>query len=195
MGRGVRLRGGRARAPARHRRRSGGGDAPGLPRAERALRRRRDRLSRPLRHRRRGADGARVSSCRSCAAPTRARSTTSTRRSGGSPKGRAEGHSKPEEVRGSTFTVTSAGKLAGLFQTPIVNHPEVAILSIGRVAPRAVVRDGEVVVRKHRHDRRHVRPPGRGRRASGGIRTRGDSQDRERPGGLMRPPSRPINCC
>jgi pyruvate dehydrogenase E2 component (dihydrolipoamide acetyltransferase) len=40
--------------------------------------------------------------------------------------------------------VTSAGKLAGLFQTPIVNHPEVAILSIGRVAERAVVRDGEV---------------------------------------------------
>jgi pyruvate dehydrogenase E2 component (dihydrolipoamide acetyltransferase) len=52
----------------------------------------------------------------------------------------------PEELRGSTFTVTSAGKLAGLFQTPIVNHPEVAILSIGRVAPRAVARAGEVVV-------------------------------------------------
>ncbi len=53
-----------------------------------------------------------------------------------------------EELRGSTFTVTSAGKLAGLFQTPIVNHPEVAILSVGRIAPRAVVRDGEVVVRR-----------------------------------------------
>jgi pyruvate dehydrogenase E2 component (dihydrolipoamide acetyltransferase) len=53
-----------------------------------------------------------------------------------------------EELRGSTFTVTSAGKLAGLFQTPIVNHPEVAILSVGRVAPRAVVRDGEVIVRR-----------------------------------------------
>jgi pyruvate dehydrogenase E2 component (dihydrolipoamide acetyltransferase) len=53
---------------------------------------------------------------------------------------------KPEELRGSTFTVTSAGKLAGLLQTPIVNHPEVAILSIGRVADRAVVRNGEVVV-------------------------------------------------
>jgi len=55
---------------------------------------------------------------------------------------------KPEELRGSTFTVTSAGKLAGLFSTPIVNHPEVAILSIGRIAPRATVRDGEVVVRR-----------------------------------------------
>jgi pyruvate dehydrogenase E2 component (dihydrolipoamide acetyltransferase) len=53
---------------------------------------------------------------------------------------------KPEELRGSTFTVTSAGKLAGLFQTPIVNHPEVAILSIGRIAPRPVVREGGLVV-------------------------------------------------
>jgi pyruvate/2-oxoglutarate dehydrogenase complex dihydrolipoamide acyltransferase (E2) component len=58
------------------------------------------------------------------------------------------GAAKPDELRGSTFTVTSAGKLAGLFQTPIVNHPEVAILSIGRIGPRPVVRDGEVVVRR-----------------------------------------------
>jgi pyruvate/2-oxoglutarate dehydrogenase complex dihydrolipoamide acyltransferase (E2) component len=49
-----------------------------------------------------------------------------------------------EDLRGSTFTVTSAGKLAGLFQTPLVNHPEVAILSIGRIAERPVVRDGEL---------------------------------------------------
>ena len=55
---------------------------------------------------------------------------------------------KPDELRGSTFTVTSAGKLAGLFHTPIVNHPEVAILGVGRIAPRPVVRDGEVVVRR-----------------------------------------------
>ena len=44
--------------------------------------------------------------------------------------------------------MTSAGKLAGLFQTPIVNYPEVAILSIGRIADRPVVRDGAVAVRK-----------------------------------------------
>ena len=54
----------------------------------------------------------------------------------------------PEDLRGSTFTVTSAGKLGGLFHTPIVNYPEVAIMGIGRIAPRPVVRDGEVVVRK-----------------------------------------------
>jgi pyruvate dehydrogenase E2 component (dihydrolipoamide acetyltransferase) len=58
-----------------------------------------------------------------------------------------EGTLKPEELHGSTFTVTSAGKLGGLLTTPIVNHPEVAILSIGRVAERPVVRDGEVVPR------------------------------------------------
>ena len=55
---------------------------------------------------------------------------------------------KPEELRGSTFTVSSGGKLAGLFQTPIVNHPEVAILSIGRIADRPVVRDGSIVAAK-----------------------------------------------
>jgi pyruvate/2-oxoglutarate dehydrogenase complex dihydrolipoamide acyltransferase (E2) component len=53
-----------------------------------------------------------------------------------------------EELRGSTFTVTSAGKVAGLFHTPIVNYPEVAILGIGRIAERPVVRDREVVVRR-----------------------------------------------
>ena len=53
----------------------------------------------------------------------------------------------PEELRGSTFTVTSAGKLAGLFVTPLVNHPEVGILGVHRIGPRPVVRDGEVVVR------------------------------------------------
>ncbi len=63
-------------------------------------------------------------------------------------EGARQGTLEPHELRDSTFTVTSAGKLAGLFQTPIVNHPEVAILSIGRIAPRAVVRDGAVVVRR-----------------------------------------------
>jgi len=53
----------------------------------------------------------------------------------------------PEELRGSTFTVTSAGKLGGLLVTPLINHPEVGILGIHRIAPRPVVRDGEVVVR------------------------------------------------
>ena len=62
--------------------------------------------------------------------------------------GARDGTLVAHDLRGSTFTITSAGKLAGLFQTPIVNHPEVAILSVGRIAPRPVVRDGEVVVRR-----------------------------------------------
>ena len=55
---------------------------------------------------------------------------------------------KPEELRGSTFTITSAGKLGGLFVTPLVNHPEVGILGIHRIGPRPVVRDDEITVRR-----------------------------------------------
>jgi pyruvate/2-oxoglutarate dehydrogenase complex dihydrolipoamide acyltransferase (E2) component len=62
--------------------------------------------------------------------------------------GARDGTLSSGEVRGSTFTITSAGKLAGLFQTPIVNHPEVAILSVGRIGPRPVVRGDVVVVRR-----------------------------------------------
>ena len=58
-----------------------------------------------------------------------------------------EGTLSAEELRDSTFTVTSAGKLGGLFVTPLVNHPEVAILGLHRVAERPVVRDGQVVIR------------------------------------------------
>ena len=58
------------------------------------------------------------------------------------------GELKPEELRGSTFTVTSAGKLGGIFVTPLVNYPEVAILGVHRIGPRPVVRDGEIAVRQ-----------------------------------------------
>jgi pyruvate dehydrogenase E2 component (dihydrolipoamide acetyltransferase) len=58
-----------------------------------------------------------------------------------------EGRLAPEELRGSTFTVTSAGKLGGLLVTPLINHPEVAILGVHRIGPRPVVRNGEVTVR------------------------------------------------
>ena len=58
------------------------------------------------------------------------------------------GSLKPEELRGSTFTITSAGKLGGLLVTPLVNHPEVGILGIHRIGPRPVVRNDEIVVRR-----------------------------------------------
>jgi pyruvate dehydrogenase E2 component (dihydrolipoamide acetyltransferase) len=63
-------------------------------------------------------------------------------------EGAQAGTLKPEELRSGTFTVTSAGKAAGLFVTPLINHPEVAILGIHRIEERPVVRDGEVVVRR-----------------------------------------------
>ena len=62
--------------------------------------------------------------------------------------GARAGTLKPEELRGSTFTVTSAGRLGGLFATPLVNHPEVGILGLHRIAQRPAVRDGELVVRE-----------------------------------------------
>jgi pyruvate dehydrogenase E2 component (dihydrolipoamide acetyltransferase) len=54
----------------------------------------------------------------------------------------------PEELRDGTFTVTSAGKSAGLFTTPLVNHPQVAILGVYRIADRPAVRDGALAVRR-----------------------------------------------
>jgi pyruvate/2-oxoglutarate dehydrogenase complex dihydrolipoamide acyltransferase (E2) component len=58
------------------------------------------------------------------------------------------GRLTPEELRGSTFTVTSAGKLGGLFVTPLINHPEVAILGVHRIGERPAVVDGELAVRR-----------------------------------------------
>jgi pyruvate/2-oxoglutarate dehydrogenase complex dihydrolipoamide acyltransferase (E2) component len=54
----------------------------------------------------------------------------------------------PDELRGGTFTITSAGRSAGLFTTTLLNHPEVAILGIHRIEDRAVALDGEIVVRR-----------------------------------------------
>jgi pyruvate/2-oxoglutarate dehydrogenase complex dihydrolipoamide acyltransferase (E2) component len=63
-------------------------------------------------------------------------------------EGARAGTLKPDELRGSTFTVTSAGRLGGLFATPLVNHPEVAILGLHRIGERPAVREGQVVVRE-----------------------------------------------
>jgi pyruvate/2-oxoglutarate dehydrogenase complex dihydrolipoamide acyltransferase (E2) component len=55
------------------------------------------------------------------------------------------GQATPEQLRGSTFTLTNSGTFGSLFFTPIVNLPEVAILGMGRVAEVPVVRDGAIV--------------------------------------------------
>ncbi len=59
-----------------------------------------------------------------------------------------EGTLKPEELRGSTFTVSSGGKYGGIFATPLVNYPEVGILGLHRIGERPVVRNGEIVAAK-----------------------------------------------
>jgi pyruvate dehydrogenase E2 component (dihydrolipoamide acetyltransferase)/2-oxoisovalerate dehydrogenase E2 component (dihydrolipoyl transacylase) len=48
------------------------------------------------------------------------------------------GKAKLEDLRGGTFTVTSVGNIGGLFSTPVINHPEVAILGVGKVVKRPV---------------------------------------------------------
>jgi len=52
-----------------------------------------------------------------------------------------------DEMAGSTITITSLGKLGGIVNTPVINHPEVAIVGINRIAERAVIRSGMVVAR------------------------------------------------
>ena len=54
---------------------------------------------------------------------------------------------KQEDLKDSTFTVTSIGNLGGIITTPIINYPEVAILGINQIKERPVVRDGQIVVR------------------------------------------------
>jgi pyruvate dehydrogenase E2 component (dihydrolipoamide acetyltransferase) len=62
-------------------------------------------------------------------------------------RGARDGSLKPDELRGSTFTVTSPGPFGGLMATPIVFHPQAAILGVHRASQRAVVRDGQIVAR------------------------------------------------
>ncbi|TFW11737.1 pyruvate dehydrogenase [Brevundimonas intermedia] len=59
-----------------------------------------------------------------------------------------DGSAKREELSGSTITITSLGTLGGVVHTPIINHPEVAIVGPNKIAERVVVRDGQMVVRK-----------------------------------------------
>jgi 2-oxoisovalerate dehydrogenase E2 component (dihydrolipoyl transacylase) len=59
-----------------------------------------------------------------------------------------DGSAKREELSGSTITITSLGTLGGVVHTPIINHPEVAIVGPNKIAERVMVKDGQMVVRK-----------------------------------------------
>ena len=53
---------------------------------------------------------------------------------------------QPADMRGGTFTITNVGQAGGWFGTSIIRHPEAAILGVGRISKRPVVRDGQIVV-------------------------------------------------
>lgn len=53
-----------------------------------------------------------------------------------------------DDLRGGTFTITNVGPLGGTAMIPTINYPEVAILGMGRVQEKPVVRDGQIVIRK-----------------------------------------------
>ncbi len=53
-----------------------------------------------------------------------------------------------DELSGSTLTLTSLGRLGGVMSTPVINHPEVAIVGVNRMVLRPVMRDGAVVARQ-----------------------------------------------
>lgn len=59
-----------------------------------------------------------------------------------------DGKLTPDDMTGSTFTVTNSGAFGSLLFTPIINQPEVAVLGMGKVADTPVVREGQIVVRK-----------------------------------------------
>ncbi len=61
------------------------------------------------------------------------------------------GKASRADLSDSTFTITSIGNIGGLFATPIINYPEVAILGVNKIVERPVVRDGNIVVRSMTH--------------------------------------------
>ncbi len=52
-----------------------------------------------------------------------------------------------EELTGSTFTISSLGKLGGVLATPIINFPEVAIIGVHKIEEKPAVRNGQIVAR------------------------------------------------
>ena len=58
-----------------------------------------------------------------------------------------DGTLKMEEMKGGTFTISNGGVFGSLMSTPIINPPQSAVLGLHRIEDRAVVRDGQIVVR------------------------------------------------
>jgi len=63
-------------------------------------------------------------------------------------EGARSGKAPREELSGSTITLTSLGALGGIASTPVINHPEVAIVGVNRMVERPMFRNGQVVARQ-----------------------------------------------
>jgi pyruvate dehydrogenase E2 component (dihydrolipoamide acetyltransferase) len=59
-----------------------------------------------------------------------------------------DGRLEVDDLRGGTFTITNVGPLGGTALIPTINYPEVAILGMGKVQEKPVVRDGQIVIRR-----------------------------------------------
>lgn len=57
-----------------------------------------------------------------------------------------DGKLAPAEMKGASCTISNIGSAGGQWFTPVINHPEVAILGIGRIAEKAIVQNGEIIV-------------------------------------------------
>ncbi len=53
----------------------------------------------------------------------------------------------PQDLKGSTFTVTSIGSIGGVFATPIINYPDAAIMGVNKIIEKPIVKDGKIVPR------------------------------------------------
>ncbi len=56
-----------------------------------------------------------------------------------------DGKLSADEMKGATCTISNIGSAGGQWFTPVINHPEVAILGIGRIAQKPIVKDGEII--------------------------------------------------
>ena len=113
-------------------------------------------------------------SCRSSTTPATSTSAAWPARSPTSPSAPAPTRSRPDELGGGTFTLTNTGSRGALFDTPIINQPQVGILGTGAVVKRAGRRRRPGPRRGHRGPvdglpGADLRPPARRRRRRGPL--------------------------
>ena len=87
-----------------------------------------------------------------------------------------DGKISPPELSGATFSITNLGMFGVTTFTAVINPPQAAILAVGKMEPKPVVRDGEVVARNALNLTIVVRPPDPQRRAGGGVPGAGEGR-------------------